>query len=159
MAEAIGLVASVASLLDLALKLSNALHNLQFQVRNAPYLIQALENETEAIRTVLAHVENTIQSTAAARHGRPGSSAILGELETELRRCAAVMKDLSSFINSLKNETFTLQRVKWVRRKENATELMKQLRELRTRISELQLAYSKYVSRIASSQSEADLEV
>ncbi|EWZ30447.1 uncharacterized protein FOBCDRAFT_208775 [Fusarium oxysporum Fo47] len=141
MAEAIGLVASVASLLDLALKLSNALHNLQFQVRNAPYLIQALENETEAIRTVLAHVENTIQSTAAARLGGPGSSVLLGDLAIELGKGAAVLKELGTFIDSLKKETSTLRRVKWVHKRERAAELIKELKEVRSRISELQLAY------------------
>ncbi|KAL7759106.1 hypothetical protein ACKLNR_011533 [Fusarium oxysporum f. sp. zingiberi] len=155
MAEAIGLVASVASLLELALKLSNALHDLQFQVRNAPCLIQGLENETQAIGTVLAHVENTIQSTAAARLG---SSAILGDLAIELRRGAAVMKELGSFINSLKNETSTLQRFKWAHKKAKAIELMKELKGLRTRISELQLAYGKCVPRMASSESETDLK-
>ncbi|KAM0554031.1 hypothetical protein ACHAPJ_007106 [Fusarium lateritium] len=150
MAEAIGLVASIASLLDLALKLSNALHDLQFQVRNAPHLIQALENETEAIRLVLTHVENTMQSTAAAWMGNRGSVAILGDLAIELGKSEAVLKQLSSFINSLKNETSTLRRIKWAHKKEKATELMSKLKELRTRISELQLAYCKYVIRIES---------
>ncbi|EWY82916.1 hypothetical protein FOYG_14999 [Fusarium oxysporum NRRL 32931] len=146
MAEAIGLVASVASLLDLALKLSNTLHDLQFQVRNAPYLIQALENETEAIRTVLAHVENTIQSTAAARLSGPGSSVLLGDLAIELGKGAAVLKELSTFIDSLKKETSTLRRVKWVHKGERAAELIKELKEVRSRISELQLAYGKHRS-------------
>lgn len=159
MAEAIGLVASVASLLDLALKLSNALHNLQFQVRNAPYLIQALENETEAIRTVLAHVENTIQSTAAARLGGPGSSVLLGDLAIELGKGAAVLKELGTFIDSLKKETSTLRRVKWVHKRERAAELIKELKEVRSRISELQLAYGKYVPRITSSQSETNMKM
>ncbi|RKK08023.1 hypothetical protein BFJ68_g3488 [Fusarium oxysporum] len=141
MAEAIGLLASVASLLDLALKLSNALHNLQFQVRNAPYLIQALKNETEAIRTVLAHVENTIQSTAAARLGGPGSSVLLGDLAIELGKGTAVLKELGTFIDSLKKETSTLRRVKWVHKRERAAELIKELKEVRSRISELQSAY------------------
>ncbi|KAG9498256.1 hypothetical protein J7337_011152 [Fusarium musae] len=143
MAEVVGLVASIASLLDLALKSSNGLCDLQFQVRNAPHLIQALENETEAIRAVLVHVENTIQSTATARLRNPCGSAILGDLAIELSKGAAVLKDLDSFISGLKNETPTLQRVKWTCKKEKATELMKQLREVRIRISELQLAHGK----------------
>ncbi|KAF5559654.1 hypothetical protein FPHYL_6966 [Fusarium phyllophilum] len=141
MAEVIGLVASVASLLDLAFKLSNALHNLQFQFRNAPYLIQALENETEAIRTVLARVENSIHSIATARLGSPGSSGILGDLTTEIGKGAAALKDLGTFVDSLKNETSTLRRVKWVHKREKAAELIKSLKEVRCRISELQLAY------------------
>ncbi|SCO25312.1 unnamed protein product [Fusarium fujikuroi] len=141
MAEAIGLVASVASLLDLALKLSNALHNLQFQFRNAPYLIQALENETEAVRTVLASVESSIHSTATAGLGGAGSPRILGDLTAEIGKGAAVLKELGTFIDSLKNETSTLRRVKWIQKKEKAAELIKELKEVRYRISELQLAY------------------
>ncbi|KAF4494049.1 endothelin-converting enzyme 1 [Fusarium agapanthi] len=141
MAEAIGLVASVASLLDLALKLSNSLHNLQFQFRNAPYLIQALENETGAIRTVLACVETSICSAVTARLGGPGNSGILGDLTAEIGKGAAVLKDLGTFVDSLKNETSTLRRVKWVHKREKAAELIKELKEVRSRISELQLAY------------------
>ncbi|KAF4449470.1 hypothetical protein F53441_7264 [Fusarium austroafricanum] len=142
MAEVIGLVASIVSLLDVALKSYNALHDLQFQVRNAPYLIQALENETEAIILVLTHVENTIRTTTAARLGSSCSAAILSDLEIELRKSEAVLQQLGSFINSLKNETTCLQRIKWARKKEKATELQKELKEVRIRISELQLAYS-----------------
>ncbi|KAF4345633.1 ankyrin repeat domain protein [Fusarium beomiforme] len=137
-----GNIPSIASLLDLALKLSNALHDLQLQVRNAPHHIQALENETEAIRLVLAHVEGTIQSAAAARHGSPGSAAMLGDLRIELGNSEAVLKKLSSFINNLKNKTSTLRRIKWAHKKEKARELMEELKKLRTRIGELQLAYS-----------------
>ncbi|KAF5724586.1 hypothetical protein FMUND_629 [Fusarium mundagurra] len=138
MAEAIGLVASVASLLDLALKLSNVLHTLQFQFRNAPYLIQALENETEATRTVLARVEDSIHSIETARLGSPG---ILDDLTTEIGKGAAVLKDLGTFVDSLKNETSTSRRVKWVHKRDKAAELIKELKEVRCRISELQLAY------------------
>ncbi|KLP17113.1 uncharacterized protein LW94_160 [Fusarium fujikuroi] len=141
MAEAIGLVASVASLLDLAFKLSNALHNLQFQLRNAPYLIQALENETEAVRTVLASVESSIHSTATAGLGGAGSPGILGDLTAEIGKGAAVLKELGTFIDSLKNETSTLRRVKWIQKKKKAAELINELKEVRYRISELQLAY------------------
>ncbi|KAF5631910.1 hypothetical protein F25303_9559 [Fusarium sp. NRRL 25303] len=141
MAEAIGLVASVASLLDLALKLSNALHNLQFQFRNAPYLIQALENETEAVRTVLVRVENSIHSAATARLGGTGNFGLLSDLTAELGKGAAVLKDLATFVDSLKNKTPTLRRVKWVHKREKATDLIKELKEVRSRISELQLAY------------------
>ncbi|RKL32560.1 hypothetical protein BFJ72_g10503 [Fusarium proliferatum] len=141
MAEAIGLVASVASLLDLALKLSNALHNLQFQFRNAPYLLQALENETEAVRTVLARVENSIHSVATARLGGTDTFGLLGDLNAEIGKGAAVLKDLATFVDSLKNETPTLRRVKWVHKREKATDLIKELKEVRSRISELQLAY------------------
>ncbi|KAG4282041.1 fibronectin type 3 and ankyrin repeat domains protein [Fusarium proliferatum] len=141
MAEAIGLVASVASLLDLALKLSNALHNLQFQLRNAPYLIQALENETEAVRTVLASVESSIHSTATAGLGGAGSPGILGDLTAEIGKGAAVLKELGTFIDSLKNETSTLRRMKWIQKKKKAAELINELKEVRYRISELQLAY------------------
>ncbi|KAF5978528.1 hypothetical protein FCOIX_5793 [Fusarium coicis] len=149
MAEAIGLVASVASLLDLALKSSNALHNLQFQFRKASYLIQALENETEAIRTVLTRVETSMHSAATARLGGPGHLGILGDLTTEIRKGAAVLKDLDTFVDSLKKEASTLRRVKWVHKREKATELLKELKEVRCRISELQLAYgSSSLTRI-----------
>ncbi|KAF5556861.1 ankyrin repeat domain-containing protein [Fusarium mexicanum] len=141
MAEAIGLVASVASLLDLALKLSNSLHNLQFQFRNAPYLIQALKNETEATRTVLARVETSIHSAATARLGGPGNSGILSDLTAEIGKGAAVLKDLDIFVDGLNNETSTLRRVKWVHKRERASGLIKDLKEVRSRISELQLAY------------------
>lgn len=60
MAEAIRLAALVASLLDLALKLSVGLYDLQFHIRNAPYLIDALENEINVIRLVLTYIENII---------------------------------------------------------------------------------------------------
>jgi ABC-type transporter Mla subunit MlaD len=142
MAEAIGLVASIASLLDLALKLSNALHDLQFQIRNAPDLIQSLENETEAIRLVLTHVETTIRTTAAARLGNSDSAAIISDLEVELGKSEAVLKQLGSFIDSLKNETPALQRFKWARDRSKGAELRSKLKELRIRIGELQLAYS-----------------
>lgn len=159
MAEAIGLVASVASLLDLALKLSNALHNLQFQFRNAPYLIQGLENETEAVRTVLASVESSIHSTATAGLGGAGSPGILGDLTAEIGKGAAVLKELGAFIDSLKNETCTLRRVKWIQKKKKAAELINELKEVRYRISELQLAYGKYVPRITCSQSQNNINV
>lgn len=159
MAEVIGLVASVASLLDLALKLSNALHNLQFQFRNAPYLLQALENETEAVRTVLARVESSIHSVATARLGGTGNFGLLGDLTTEIGKGAAVLKDLATFVDSLKNETPTLRRVKWVHKREKATELIKELKEVRSRISELQLAYGKYVPRKTCGQSQNNINV
>ncbi|RGP58391.1 ankyrin repeat domain-containing protein 44 [Fusarium sporotrichioides] len=142
MAEAIGLVASVASLLDLALKLSNALHDLQFQIRKAPDLIQSLENETEAIRLVLTHVESTTRTTAAAQLGNSDSAAIISDLEVELGKSEAVLKQLGSFIDSLKNETPALQRFKWARDRAKGTELRSKLKESRIRIGELQLAYS-----------------
>lgn len=146
MAEVIGLVASAASLLDLALKLSNALHDLQFQIRKAPNLIQSLENETEAIRLVLTHVESTFRTTAAAQLGNSDSTAIISDLEVELGKSEAVLKQLGSFIDTLKNETPALQRFKWARNRAKGVELRSELKELRIRIGELQLAYSKWVS-------------
>lgn len=145
MAEAIGVVASVASLLDLALKLSNALHDLQFQIRKAPDLIQSLENETEAIRLVLTHVGSTFRTTVAAQLGNSDSAAIIIDLKVELGKSEAVLKQLDSFIDSLKNETPALQRFKWARDRAKGAELRNKLKELRIRIGELQLAYSKWV--------------
>ncbi|KAG5661365.1 hypothetical protein KAF25_005487 [Fusarium avenaceum] len=142
MAEAIGVVASVASLLDLALKLSNALHDLQFQIRKAPDLIQSLENETEAIRLVLTHVESTFRTAAAAQLGNSDSAAIIGDLEVELGKSEAVLKQLGSFIDSLRNETPALQRFKWARDRAKGVELRSKLKEIRIRIGELQVAYS-----------------
>ncbi|CAJ0553234.1 Ff.00g117460.m01.CDS01 [Fusarium sp. VM40] len=142
MAEAIGVVASVASLLDLALKLSNALHDLQFQIRKAPDLIQSLENETEAIRLVLTHVESTFRTAAAAQLGNSDSAAVISDLEVELGKSEALLKQLGSFIDSLKNETPALQRFKWVRDRAKGVELRSRLKEIRIRIGELQQAYS-----------------
>lgn len=143
MAEVIGVVASVASLLDLALKLSNALHDLQFQIRKAPDLIQSLENETEAIRLVLTHVESTFRTATAAQLGNSDSAAIISDLEVELGKSEVVLKQLDSFIDSLKNETPALQRFKWARDRAKGVELRSNLKEIRTRIGELQQAYSK----------------
>ncbi|KAF4435257.1 hypothetical protein FACUT_7286 [Fusarium acutatum] len=68
---------------------------------------------------------------------------INGHSPVKLRLCRPSHRwfQQGQFWTDLKNETPTLQRVKWARKKEKATELMKQLREVRARISELQLAY------------------
>ena len=111
MAELFSVIASVASLLDIALRSSKALHSLQSQLKNAPDLIRALSNETEDIGAVLARLDDTRQASEAAGLGTPDSAAVLVDLEVQLRNAKAILTDLDHLTQKLTGETSRLKRV------------------------------------------------
>lgn len=125
MAEAVSLIASVASLLDLALRSSKALHNLQSHLRNAPALIRALAIETEDIKAVLARVEDTMRTSEVSGLNTTSSAGILVDLDAQLRRAKAILADLELLTKKLIAETPRLKRVKWCLKKSRASELQR----------------------------------
>ncbi|RTE76990.1 hypothetical protein BHE90_008552 [Fusarium euwallaceae] len=146
MAEPISLIASVAGLLDVSLRSSKALHSLQSQLRNAPNLIQALSNEVEDLKAVLARVEDTTNASKTSRQHVPVITATTADLEAQLQKAKAVLADLDILTNNLAAEKPTLKRIKWCLKQSRASELQSELKEVRTKINELLVAHNSCIS-------------
>ncbi|RSL93854.1 hypothetical protein CEP52_012984 [Fusarium oligoseptatum] len=146
MAEPISLIASVAGLLDVTLRSSKALHSLQSQLRNAPNLIQALSNEVEDLKAVLARVEDTTNASKTSRQHAPVITATTADLEAQLQKAKAVLADLDILTNNLAAEKPTLKRIKWCLKQSRASELQSELKEVRTKINELLVAHNSCIS-------------
>ncbi|CAM1507507.1 Fc.00g071480.m01.CDS01 [Cosmosporella sp. VM-42] len=151
MAEAISLIASVAGLLDIALRSSKALHSLQSHLRNAPDLIRALSNEVADISVVLARVEDMKNASKAAGLNVPNSAAILVDVEVQLRKAKTILIDLDALTKKLAAETPKLKRVKWCLKKSRASDLQSGLKEVRTKINELLVAHSRALDAVIGS--------
>ncbi|RSL89936.1 hypothetical protein CEP51_000961 [Fusarium floridanum] len=146
MAEPISLIASVAGLLDVSLRSSKALHSLQSQLRNAPNLIQALSNEVEDLKAVLARVEDTTNASKTSGQHVPVITATTADLEAQLQKAKAVLADLDILTNNLAAEKPTLKRIKWCLKQSRASELQSELKEVRTKINELLVAHNSCIS-------------
>ncbi|RMJ18629.1 hypothetical protein CDV36_001718 [Fusarium kuroshium] len=145
MAEPISLIASVAGLLDVSLRSSKALHSLQSQLRNAPNLIQALSNEVEDLKAVLARVEDTTKASKSSGQHVPAITATMVDLEAQLRKAKVTLSDLETLTKNLAAEKPTLKRVKWCLKQSRASELQSELKEVRTKINELLVAHNRQV--------------
>ncbi|RSM20305.1 hypothetical protein CDV31_000800 [Fusarium ambrosium] len=143
MAEPISLIASVAGLLDVSLRSSKALHSLQSQLRNAPNLIQALSNEVEDLKAVLARVEDTKKASKSSGQHVPAITAAMVDLEAQLRKAKVTLSDLDTLTKNLAAEKPTLKRVKWCLKQSRASELQSELKEVRTKINELLVAHNR----------------
>ncbi|KAJ4308012.1 hypothetical protein N0V84_012352 [Fusarium piperis] len=113
MAEPISLIASVAGLLDVFLRSSKALHTLQSKLKNAPNLIQALSNEVEDLKVVLARIEETAKASKASGQHVPVIAATMIDLEAQLRKAKDTLVNLDTLTKKLAAEKPTLKRIKW----------------------------------------------
>ncbi|RSL45995.1 hypothetical protein CEP53_010521 [Fusarium sp. AF-6] len=145
MAEPISLIASVAGLLDVSLRSSKALHSLQSQLRNAPNLIQALSNEVEDLKAVLARVEDTTKASKSSGQHVPAITATMVDLEAQLRKAKVTLSNLDTLTKNLAAEKPTLKRVKWCLKQSRASELQSELKEVRTKINKLLVAHNRQI--------------
>lgn len=145
MAEPFSLIASVAGLLDVSLRASKVLHGLQSQLKNAPSLIQALSNEVEDLKAVLARVEDTAEASKASGQHVPTIAATRTDLEAQLQKAKVILADLDTLTKKLTAEKPTLKRIKWCLKQSQASELQNGLKEVRTKINELLVAHNRQV--------------
>lgn len=142
MAEVISIISAVAGLLDITLRSSTALHELQSQLRNAPALIRALSNETQDLRAVLTLLDDTMKASEAIELNTSEGSAVLAALKVQLRKAETILVGLEHLTQKLAAETPTMRRVKWCLNKSRASELQRLLKEVRMTINDLLLAHT-----------------
>ncbi|GAB1318720.1 hypothetical protein MFIFM68171_08930 [Madurella fahalii] len=141
MAELISLVSAVAGLLDITLRSSAALHELQSQLRNAPTLILALSNETQDLRAILTLLDDSMKASDAIEHKTSHGSAVLAALKTQLHSAETILVDLDHLTQKLSAEKPTMMRVKWCLKKSRASELQRRLKDVRVTINDLLLTH------------------
>jgi hypothetical protein len=131
---------SVATLLEVGMRVSIELGGVVRTWRNAPPAIFALYNEISDLNVVLDHTRSAGQVVDAK--GAKYDTHFLETLEGHLRQARKLLDDLETLVLELKDLSTVKKKYKWVFKNSEASSLQHRLREVRARINELLIAYN-----------------
>lgn len=137
MADPFSVFSAAAGVLDIALRATKALHGLCSELREAPALILALSNETADVSVVLGRVDEARANLARLERDKMFFVA----LDCHLTTARAVILRLEALISALQVRSGSIKRIKWCLRKNKASALKDDLRDVRQRINEILTAH------------------
>jgi hypothetical protein len=138
--DPLSVVASVASLLEIGMRVSKELNGVIHTWKTAAPSIIALYNEITDLNVVLDHTRSA-QETVQAK-GAKYDAAFLEAMNDNLRQCEKVMVELDTLVVELRSMGNLKMKYKWLRKNSVASEMQTQLRDIRVRINELLVAYN-----------------
>ncbi|KLU82875.1 hypothetical protein MAPG_01943 [Magnaporthiopsis poae ATCC 64411] len=151
MADPLSIAGLAIGALQASAETSGALLKLYSSLKNAPDLIAALSNEASDTRAVLLRVQDACD--ALSKLATPQAAEFLQSLQDLVGDAKARLAELDSLAKRLEAEKGVRMRVKWVLQDSNAASLKVQLREVRTKISDV------LVSSTSASASHMQLEL
>ncbi|KAL8290815.1 hypothetical protein RB597_008862 [Gaeumannomyces tritici] len=151
MADPLSIAGLAIGALQASAQTSSALLDLYSSLKNAPYLIAALSSEASDTRTVLMGVQGAMD--ALSKLPAPQVAESLQSLERLVKDAKARLADLDALVTKLEAEKGAARRIKLVLKKSDADSLGTQLREARTKISDV------LASSTSASASRMQLEI
>ncbi|KAK1749751.1 hypothetical protein QBC47DRAFT_395262 [Echria macrotheca] len=137
MAEILGIIAAVAGLADVGVRLSFRLRNVVRTWVDAPDEILALNNEISDLATVLKFTEDTCQSTKSVYASEPFTRI----LEEYVNTASQLLNEIDDIATSLSSADKRKQKRKWVRLKASTIDKKEKLKSVRLKIRDLLVVY------------------
>lgn len=139
MAEIFGIIAGVAGIADVGIKVSRRLHKVASEWKNAPDEILALGREVSDLTVVMHNIQDACRSIQAAPSASPG---LVANLRTTTDRAGKLLNEIDdavwelTFMTTRKFE----RRAKWLVIRPSLEQKRQGLRDLRVNIRDLLLA-------------------
>src|SRR5690242_11452925 len=134
MADPFSILAGAAGLIDVTVRTSSGLRAVVSEMRRAPELVLALNNETGALGTVLDRVAHARQEASQLSALQQGS--FLTTLDQQIGDARTLLATLETLVTELQRSKPSVKRVKWILRRKNAAELKDKLKDARQSINE-----------------------
>jgi len=143
--EALGNISSILSLLDVAMRSSNAIHSLMSNWRDVPIEIIALANETNDSKAVLnqaCHLLQQIKDTPPSQTVGPAHSLAL-DIEHQINHAIPIWNKLQVALSKFggrEDEAMKCSksnRLRWLKCRRKIDQMKRGLRERRINIMEL----------------------
>lgn len=139
MADPFSLLTGAAGLVDVAVRAAAGLRAAALELKRAPELILALRNETTDLGVVLDQVAQA--RLEVIRLGTEHSEFIV-TLDRHIRNARAILILLETTLEDLQQAKHVAKRLKWMRWKKNAADLMSRLKGVREKLSEVLIAFN-----------------
>ena len=134
----------IASVALSGLRAAKALHNLIIDLSNAPNELLALSNEVCNLKLVLDAVGDAAKENEQNLQKLDRLGPLLFHTRVKLEKLDALMRKWSKFNRWREVRLKRMDRVYWLKERNQVWDLQKQLREIRTNLSVLLEASSLY---------------
>lgn len=147
--EGIGAISSALSLLDIAVRSSNAIHNLVLNWRDVPIEIVALSNEVNDSKAVLNQAccilrqFNHIPTTQTLDVNSPGAESFALDIERQLKQAIPIWEELQDSLRKFGDQEdggtkcSKSTRFRWLKYREKIEQMKRCLYKRRVNIMEL----------------------
>ncbi|KAK4225650.1 hypothetical protein QBC38DRAFT_482406 [Podospora fimiseda] len=137
MAEILGILAGVAGLADVGMKVSLRLRDIAQTWNNAPDEILALNNEVSDLIAILRFTEDACRMAKNI----PADCTFTGAVEEHVKTAHRILEEIETVVILLKTTGGTNQKRIWVRLKQSTTEKKEELKAIRLKIWDLLQSY------------------
>lgn len=134
MAEILGIVAGVAGIADVGVRVSRRLQTVAKGWKNAPDEIPALSREVSDLTAVMHSIEDACRSVQIAPSA---SSGLVTTLRSSIERAAGLLHDIDDAVQELASMSKLKQRSKWLAVRSSLEQKRKRLHDLRVNIGHL----------------------
>lgn len=146
--EAFGAISSALSILDVAIRTSNAIHELICEWRDVPIEIIVLSNEINDSRAVLIQAYNLVQRI----HATPATQSDLGAcavaIENQVEQAKPIWNKLHLLMKEFKDEDNAANKMtrtakfRWLKNRSKVESLRTTLKEKRLNIMQFMITSS-----------------
>jgi hypothetical protein len=138
--DPLSITISILTVLEIGTKASKGLHAVISTWKGAPPAIYALYNEVSDLNLVLDHIDAAGHALAAK--GTKYDAHFADALDDHLRQARLVLSQLDELARELKELSSVKKKYKWLFRQSEVAHLQHQLRDIRSRMSDLLTAYN-----------------
>jgi Fungal N-terminal domain of STAND proteins len=143
MADPLSVTASVIAVLGAAVNAAQTIQNLIRTLRQAPDELLALSNEVSDFRLVLHEIDLSAQGQDVAYNSTSAILRILSRAEAKLDELDRFVK---GFVRPHLSTVTKVDRVRWMKEKNNAQAIQSELRAMRMDLATLLVAKTSYVN-------------
>jgi Fungal N-terminal domain of STAND proteins len=138
--DPLSIIASALTILEVGTKVSKGLSEIINTWNGAPPAILALYNEISDLNVVLDHVSDAQRTVKA--NGAKFDTQFLEALDEHLYQARQLLSQLETLVRELKDLSSVKKKYKWLFKNSEATNLQHRIREVRSRINDLLVAYN-----------------